>query len=300
MNADQPSQPFVPLLCPQCKTKTTKGLPFCPRCKFDLYHGQLKKSKRGICIYCERYDKLSEEHIYPRWLRNYYPHRFKNRYHYLSRPERYAFQESVPMHREKFLRQGDPYTTTLRNVCEACNNGWMSSLQDQAKSIVKELADGTYPKLEKSDIEMLARWCAMVSINFEHYARTPITNPNQRKLLMSGTMPPGWKISIGILESNQMGGAHFNRTVQLPIGNGESDFIKMQSTYFCIERAVFHTFASHGDIALHLAIHSTRLSEMNNPLQLIWPNISEINPQASINVSHDDLSDIQRHLGPVN
>lgn len=98
MNADQPRQPLSPQLCPKCKAKTIKVQPFCVRCKMDLYHGQAKKQKRGLCIYCERHKTLSEEHIFPRWLRNHYPCRHKTTTHHLSRPERYAFWEQVQMH----------------------------------------------------------------------------------------------------------------------------------------------------------------------------------------------------------
>jgi hypothetical protein len=218
--------------------------------------------------------------------------------HRLNRPEKHVFWEASAMHGEDFVRSGDPYTTVVRNVCESCNNGWMSALQDQAKPIVYALANGEWPVLDVEQRRVLARWSTMVTVNLECYARMLRTTQFQRTTLMNGDMPSGWRLGIGKMADTDCAGRSFDRAIAVPIGIGKRDeYLTIGSTYFVIELAAFHTLSSLGDIALSGGLLGAGLSEVKFPTTDIWPKYFAENSQEVSEITGFDLDNIQRHFG---
>lgn len=267
--ADYVKQPDHPEICPQCSLKSDINKPFCERCGFDLHYGQLKAHK-GKCIYCDATCNLTEEHIFPDWLGNIYPRRRRKRVHILRRPDKHVFFEGTDMHAKSRAFQGDPYTTVVRNVCATCNNGWMATLQNNAKPLIKKLADGHWEQFSPKELEILARWSVMVSINLECYGRMLATKSYQRKKLMSSQMPDGWSVYVGLLVSADFAGDNYHGSIAMPIGMGDGEYLKVQNSFLCIEKAVFHTLSSSGDLALDISQYASPRFTQPNPLTCIW------------------------------
>lgn len=273
---DHIKQPNHPEICPQCTLQSDINTPFCERCGFDLRYGQLK-IRRGKCIYCDVTANLTEEHIFPDWLGNVYPRRSRKRVHTLRRPEKHIFFEDTDLHAKPMVYHSDPYTTVVRNVCSTCNNGWMAVLQNDAKKLIKELADGNWKLFTQIELEILARWSVMVSVNLECYGRILTTTPYQRKKLMHSQMPDGWRVYIGILDSTDFAGDSYHGSIAMPISIGDGEYVKVQNSYLCIEHAVFHTLSSFGNLPLDLSKYASARFNQPNPLTCIWANgIQEI------------------------
>ena len=295
---DQPKQPYQPLACPQCHVPTQTTRPFCERCKFDLRYGTSKLLASGQCIYCQKRSRFSDEHVFPRWLRSCFPRRHKKTEHYLSRPEKLVFGEDSPIHGQIYSRFGDPYTTVVRNVCADCNNGWMSTLQNQAKPLVQRLAEGQRLEIDDLQSVILARWGAMVTINLECLARMLSTTQFQRTTLMNGDMPPGWHMSIARMVETDCAGRSFHRAIVVPIGIGsEGDHLRVGSTFFVIERAAFHTMNALGDQTLQLGLTMVGVSESQFPTLTVWPRNSANFLKNLPDLVGHDLDNIQRHFG---
>lgn len=298
MTIHELEQPHRPSSCPRCTWPTQSGRPFCERCHFDLHYGSVTRTLRGQCIYCEKRRAFSREHIFPKWLRKVYPQRSVQMRHTLRRPERHACWEPVPMHSHFDSRLGDAYAQVVLNVCEPCNNKWMSVLQSKVKPLLIELAEGRWPEFSDDQRAQLARWCAMVSINFECIARVLTTTQHQRSMLMNGSMPDGWKVSVGLMTDTTCAGDSFHRSVAVPIGVGDRDHIPLMSTYFCIERAAFYTLKSVSDQVLSYGLLGGGLSNMALPTSPVWPVNQPFDKLVGTGLTRDDLLALQRQFEP--
>ncbi|WP_132521863.1 hypothetical protein [Rhizobium sp. BK376] len=242
--------------------------PFCT-CGFDLRHGAVKLQKSGTCIYCGYRGKLSGEHVFGDWLRRRFDRPAGNRTHMLSRPEKPRFFEDVKLVQNvEHNKRAQPYADVVFNVCEECNNNWMSEVHKLAAPVVSRLADGFWPKLSEDEILALSRWVAMVAINLESKARIQTSTQSHRSEMMAGKMPPGWRISAARLDTSHYGGDSRHSTIKLPIGIGE-DFLQAQITYFCVENVAFHATSTIGDSTLQL-IQYAGVAEQYLPRR-IWP-----------------------------
>ena len=146
-----------------------------------------------FCIFCGG-PRLSREHVWPQWLDQYVP---KNMTEYFA-GETTAHPTFEENKRKKW--GGDPRSRSLKIVCEKCNSGWMSKLQEQAKSILLPLILGQPAVLNQNAQECLAAWIAMTVVTAEFfYPSTTAISSDQRYSLYHHQRPPtdGWKIWIG-------------------------------------------------------------------------------------------------------
>jgi hypothetical protein len=289
-------EPYHPSHCPQCNLPTEADRPFCSLCRLDLRYGSPHRVKSGKCIYCEKDGKFSKEHIFPEWLQKRYPCRSQETLHHLIRPGSHIGEGARHMHKETDSRPGDPYKTTVLNVCIPCNTGWMSGLQIAAQALVIRLADGEWPEFDESECALLARWITMVSINIQCHARMLATTQHQRTMLMQGLMPSGWRVSIGLMKNTDCAGNSFHRAAGAMIGMGDWEYLPIHSTYFCIERAAFHTLSSLDDMALQYGM-CYGIGEIQLPMRQIWPFNFFADRTVGRDLVKDDLLGIQRQFG---
>lgn len=288
--------PYQPTQCPRCQASTEKNIPFCGSCQFDLRHGSPKRRKTGTCIYCGKYRKFSGEHIFPNWLSAQYPRRSLKTLHHLNRPENYKVGEKSKIHGVTEFRQGDPYIEKVWNVCAPCNNGWMSKLQNEAKPLIKIFAEGGWTNLSETECKLLARWATMVSINFQCHARLLNATKYQRTTLMEGSMPSGWKISIGSMITTEDAGHSFHRSIQVPTQIEEGKNLLIDSAYFCIERVAFHTLSSIADQLLNSGM-KYGIGKFILPMRGIWPFDPLADQTVGCVLMKEDLVAIQQQLG---
>lgn len=289
---DQFIKNHVPDACPQCRLNVTSvEKPFCARCGFDLFYGKLrKKTTVGKCIYCEQEGKLSAEHIYGKWLINVFGRATRTRIHSVGRPSKQAFWEKVPFHRDSpDPAQGDVFDSTVSNVCELCNNTWMSDIHKAARPLVTHLANGGWQVHSTEEAAVISRWVAMVSINLECQGRILNTPQHQRTALKNGQMPDGWEVRFGNLAESRR--SSYFQTLAVPIEVGSEGIpLYFNNTHFCVERVVFHSRSSIGNMSLGLALTAAGQSNTKLPTTQLWPSdgrsVDELFKAVGLDESH--------------
>lgn len=293
--------PRTPSECPRCKHKTLPSRPFCVNCSFDLRYDKNKASKSGRCLYCGNHGRLTEEHVVGKWLAKRFPQDPKiHRFHRLDRPvdPNQALTGWVETNVEAKI--GGMYHDTVRSVCARCNGGWMSRLHERIKSPVVDLATGKWPAYLEAVSTPLAMWATMVGINYQVKGRNPVvTNEQLATLYGQGTpkMPAGWIVSVGIMDTADTKCESFYRPMLGRWDDGGSIFF--QSTWFCVERAVFHVFSAPDDVLVSHALRNFVPENYPWPLKPIWNQSRLQLSERSDLVTRDQLFEIQGLLGPV-
>lgn len=111
------------------------------------------------CIFCQgTLEKASDEHVLPQWLLDYLKIRGEN-----ISPTHYSLEGGVDVvstrrHKSDNLVEG--------RVCSRCNNGWMSSLEGEAKPLLVPLMEAEKEVVELKPDERLrvARWAFKTAI----------------------------------------------------------------------------------------------------------------------------------------
>jgi hypothetical protein len=109
------------------------------------------------CGFCGRSGKLTGEHLWADWLR-----------------ELLSNKEAPFPHRRTSTIGGldhqwlmPPFTLRVNEVCRACNNGWMSELEEQAKPLLKPMILGKPTQLSERDQVTLATWAAKTAMVYQ-------------------------------------------------------------------------------------------------------------------------------------
>lgn len=84
-------------------------------------------------------------------------------------------------------------------------------------------------------------------------------------------------------------GDSFHRAFQASILVSENEYIRMQSTYFCIEQIVFHNLSALGDRTLELGLLAIGVSEIQFPTNLIWPKDGLVRERKNTLLNREDL-----------
>lgn len=111
--------------------------------------------KHKHCVFCNtpiNNKNRGKEHVFPLWLLKYL--KIEN---VVIEPTHFTKKMTVVSTRKHTLNN-----LLAGEVCSACNNGWMSHLEDEAMPILKLLIKGeiTIIDLDDKKRQILARWCA--------------------------------------------------------------------------------------------------------------------------------------------
>lgn len=169
--------------------------------------------------------------------------------------------------RGKDIKQsGEPHSGSLRCVCGACNNGWMSKLQSDAKPILLPLLNGEPFRLFRRQQTILAAWITMFTIVSEFRDRTgmqiAIPPADGRWLKERLDAPKGWKIWIGLYERKDWKGIWSHAAVPIasrehipetvgsgrPIPNTQSTAVVIGKLYVHVLSSVLPTFVQRHEL----------------------------------------------------
>src|SRR4051812_46683479 len=104
-----------------------------------------------VCIFCGG-GPLTLEHVWPAWLIALFP----------ALPSTITFRG-----RERQATTSDELT--VRAVCEKCNGGWMSDLEQQAKPLLMELLEERpYSFMPPGMQDVISAWAVKTVMVFEH------------------------------------------------------------------------------------------------------------------------------------
>lgn len=224
-----------------------------------------KEQQRGHCIFCDGYP-LSKEHIWADWLREFIPRTQTKTNHNVNIVNGFNFERT----KGKVDRPGDPHSQRLRVVCQQCNNGWMSEIQNRVKPNLSRLIIGEPADLTSTDRELLASWAVMFTYIWEQAEPKLISStPSERRAFMDAQLPPsGWTVWMAPYEGTFWKGRTWRRAGATGIVPSELDL--HQSTTFVAGKIAFHTFFSAS-----LNVQS-KLFEQDHCLYEVWPNAGNV------------------------
>lgn len=95
-------------------------------------------------------------------------------------------------------RGAGPYSDQTQNVCEECNRGWMSRLEDSVKPIIGGFLEGKQKLLHPWDQTVLAMWVAKTCIAIDAVYDDPLIPPQygSRHLYTFGLTPPTYHVTL--------------------------------------------------------------------------------------------------------
>jgi hypothetical protein len=146
-------------------------------------------NKLKLCVFCDNQltkENRSKEHIIPQWLLDFLGIR----------------EETIqPTH---FSSKGHTNSTrhhTLDNllagqICEECNNGWMSSLEQDAIPILKPLiaGDRVIVDLDDTERQIIGRWTSKTALTLNsasNYLKNIPSDHYKYTMTTAGSLPSG-------------------------------------------------------------------------------------------------------------
>jgi hypothetical protein len=162
------------------------------------------------CIYCGNHGKMTKEHFYGEWLKKIVsPGRSKRTVHIVSTET----ENGVVLGKGKLHRPGPPYASQLRVVCEECNNGWLSKIQEIAKPLLIPLIRGDTSRMTADCLLPLAAYATMVTMTIQFAdPQTLVHTSEQRLAFMNSKKPPNnWLIFCGMCPNPRIAGAWWHR-----------------------------------------------------------------------------------------
>jgi hypothetical protein len=164
----------------------------------------------GQCIFCGAVGKLTKEHVWADWLKEFIP---KDALSHTA--HRHILQkDGTKANPQLRVVGGDVKSKRVKCVCaslthqkttkqEGCNDGWMGRLQEAAKPIVIPLVKGRSTSLTPRQQGTFAAWVAMSVMCGEYHRDETVTIPQSHRTRLYKTHRPPkkhWKIWIGDYE----------------------------------------------------------------------------------------------------
>jgi hypothetical protein len=207
--------------------------------------------KQGFCVFCGN-PGLTKEHVWADWLNPYVAKDLSS--HSVSSE---ILHEDDRIEGQYRVKSGDPRSRRLRIVCQDCNNGWMSRLQETTKMYLAPLVLGEVTAFDVPIQKRLGAWIAMsVMVSERLDVGTSVISASERQCLRTNQMAPSnWKIWIGdyarddwpgywvhFAGSVYPAGAHYDR---LPDGSAKPN---TQTTAFIVGRLYIYAASSTSSV----------------------------------------------------
>lgn len=104
------------------------------------------------CVFCERQEKLTGEHAFPDWLRRAVG---DGGAQYGRRKPDGAISQW----------QTIAYSTTVNDVCDRCNTGWMSDIENSVCTLLLPMIRSGFPvTMYSGTLKSLANWALLRSL----------------------------------------------------------------------------------------------------------------------------------------
>jgi hypothetical protein len=167
---------------------------------------------------------------------------------------------------------------TVRNVCDPCNHGWMSALENVTKPIVKPLlADLTF-SLGTDEQGVLARWALKTAMVFASIVNSPAFTQSEREAVASAAHVPldGIRVWIGRhAVSNEMyfGGRRLLNPVPIDPREEGSELVDGFEATLGLGRVVLQLLRlrrREGATGRHHTLH-IRPGPWDRALTQVWP-----------------------------
>ena len=109
-----------------------------------------------FCIFCGQ-PRLSKEHLFPGWLRKYFPRSADDSHTFGRISDRNPTWDIQS-------RQGHSGSKKVRKVCKRCNSGWISGLDKSASNIFPPFIEGTPTEVTPEMQRATATWLVKIAM----------------------------------------------------------------------------------------------------------------------------------------
>lgn len=175
------------------------------------------KQLQRFCIFCGG-PGLTKQHVWSDMLKSMIPrepswNQSRNRYIYGAK--------GISKAQTKKVHRGDLLTKKFRKVCESCNSGWISEIEDRLKPVLSKLIEGSKIAITPEQQADLAIWITISTIMAEYTDPDSQVIPEQDCIyIYEHRRPPDeWLIRFG----HYLGSEYFPRAYRHTYGK-ISDF----------------------------------------------------------------------------
>jgi hypothetical protein len=124
------------------------------------------------CIFCQQEGKASREHLWPRWAQGTFEEEERDQ----LVPHSIEPHDGPPK-----TWDAPPFSATLKEVCQQCNNGWMSQIEEEAKVYAEPLIAGKEDLVIDVDAQWaISRWAYLKVLLFERVDKRQRLLPERR------------------------------------------------------------------------------------------------------------------------
>jgi hypothetical protein len=109
------------------------------------------------CVFCGATGPLTKEHVFPVWLRDLFPDVTE-----VDNVRHYAELDGSKASTDEW--GGGAFTSTVRDVCASCNNGWMSNLEREAQVVLTPLIGDKATNLDPTAMATAATWATKTAL----------------------------------------------------------------------------------------------------------------------------------------
>ena len=151
------------------------------------YRPAASSKDRRVCVFCASSGPMSREHVVPQWM---------------SKAVLAPGPVSLSQSTGQVLRTQKKLNIVVKDVCESCNNGWMASLEDRVRPILKPRLEGDgCGFVASTQHRVIAQWAtktALLLIHAHRHLPEAIgVPPDHFACLRSGGMPRGTQVWMG-------------------------------------------------------------------------------------------------------
>ncbi len=159
---------------------------------------RLPRKPQRKCIFCGQGgtfgNKMSEEHLWPEWM---HPYLLPYVLDHHTRASRFRQQPNGVLSEDK-IRQGHIFKKRFKFVCQNCNSGWMSGIENDAKPILVPLLEGRRIVVLMSMRRTLAQWLSLKLMLTDCIGAEPVLHQQERaRFKIENKIPDRLKIWIG-------------------------------------------------------------------------------------------------------
>jgi hypothetical protein len=255
-----------------------------------------KQQFRNTCIFCKG-NKTSNEHIFPRWLRQFIPiergsdDKSYHRTLVTKQPIGGASTEVFPKNTSNSV-----LSTQTKKVCTTCNNQWMSRLETEMMSLYEKLHRQSLTTLSMDDQRALSTWAILLAIKWDltEVNTSGYSERHTHHVFQHKTPPPNTRIWLGYCEDGQVEIRH-RTTVLLKAKPTRAHPINVRSTAIMLGTLVLHIL-SHETSSYPIIVDANK---RNKKMVLIWPTTQELVMDRSMleKVTSENLKSMSHFLG---
>jgi hypothetical protein len=131
---------------------------------------------RGLCVFCGQRGPLTDEHVWPDWLSRFL----------IDEPTSWVSADDQGIER---VHTAPMFSRKVKRVCEQCNGGWMSALENEARPVLRWLILGRPCVIAPADARTLAAWLTKTAFMAAFLERTPAISPSHYRWLYEHRTP---------------------------------------------------------------------------------------------------------------